>query len=130
MRQGPSNTVDKLRAPGARRRASTRSAPPPCPVGPKRGRSTASSACSTAQADACGHQPPAWQRAQLQTSAPVPLLKRNRYALQQLRLLFHERHVSLHVLRLLTEAPPPHEPNPETKEHQQRRPADEHVGPR
>src|SRR5262245_41087177 len=48
MRQGPSNTVDKLRAPGARRRAGTRSAPPPCPVGPKRGRSTASSACSTA----------------------------------------------------------------------------------
>ena len=43
-----SNTVDKLRAPGARPRAGTRSAPPPCPVGPKRGRSTASSACSTA----------------------------------------------------------------------------------
>src|SRR5687768_8920227 len=43
-----SNTADKLRAPGARRRASTRSAPPPCPVGPERGRSTASSACSTA----------------------------------------------------------------------------------
>src|SRR4030095_5911150 len=42
---GPPNTADKLRAPGARRRAGTRSAPHPCPVGPERGRSSASSAC-------------------------------------------------------------------------------------
>jgi hypothetical protein len=46
---GPQNTADKLRAPGARRRAST---PNPSSVsrGVRRGRSSASSACSTAPA--------------------------------------------------------------------------------